>query len=122
MPSSIISQVMVAIIIGMPIIGIIGMLAFIGICICMAFIMVKLPKRFDSWTKLMGRILGSGERRTRCRSNSNRGCRDSFSAAARAGFSASAAGWISWRTGTGQQRVFRCDGYARISASHNPKK
>ncbi|MCP1478596.1 hypothetical protein J2Y88_000907 [Pseudomonas chlororaphis] len=122
MPSSIISQLMVAIIIGMPIIGIIGMLAFIGICICMAFIMVKLPKRFDSWTKLMGRILGSGERRTRCRSNSNRGCRDSFSAAARAGFSASAAGWISWRTGAGQQRVFRCDGYARISASHNPKK
>ncbi|AZD08705.1 putative membrane protein [Pseudomonas chlororaphis] len=85
MPSSIISQLMVAIIIGMPIIG---MLAFIGICICMAFIMVKLPKRFDSWTKRMGRILGSGERRTRCRSNSNRGCRDSFSAAARAGFSA----------------------------------
>ncbi|AZE36394.1 putative membrane protein [Pseudomonas chlororaphis subsp. aureofaciens] len=85
MPSSIISQLMVAIIIGMPIIG---MLAFIGICICMAFIMVKLPKRFDSWTKLMGRILGSGECRTRCRSNSNRGCRGSFSAAVRAGFSA----------------------------------
>ncbi|MNP85207.1 hypothetical protein D3C76_1848420 [compost metagenome] len=46
MPSSIISQVMVAIIIGMPIIGmpiigIIGMLAFIGIC--MAFIMVVFP-------------------------------------------------------------------------------
>jgi hypothetical protein len=41
MPSSIISQLMVAIIIGMPIIGIIGMLAFIiGIGICMAFIMV----------------------------------------------------------------------------------
>ena len=37
MPSSIMSQVMVAIIIGMPIIGI---LAFIGICICMAFIIV----------------------------------------------------------------------------------
>jgi hypothetical protein len=38
MPSSIISQLMVAIIIGMPIIG---MLAFIiGIGICMAFIMV----------------------------------------------------------------------------------
>jgi hypothetical protein len=35
---------MVAIIIGMPIIGIIGMLAFIGICICMAFIMVWLPE------------------------------------------------------------------------------
>lgn len=43
MPSSSISQVMVAIIIGMPIIGIIGMLAFIGICICMAFIMVWFP-------------------------------------------------------------------------------
>jgi len=42
MPSSIISQVMVAIIIGIPMAGIIGM-AFIGICICMAFIMVKLP-------------------------------------------------------------------------------
>ena len=40
MPSSIMSQLMVAIIIGMPVIGIIGMLAFIGICICMAFIMV----------------------------------------------------------------------------------
>jgi hypothetical protein len=41
MPSSIISQLMVAIIIGMPVIGIIGMLAFIiGIGICMAFIMV----------------------------------------------------------------------------------
>ncbi|EJN16436.1 hypothetical protein PMI36_06093 [Pseudomonas sp. GM79] len=40
MPSSIISQLMVAII-GMPIIGIIDMLAFIiGIGICMAFIMV----------------------------------------------------------------------------------
>lgn len=41
MPSSAIWQVMVAIIIGMPIIGIIGMLALIGICICIAFIMVK---------------------------------------------------------------------------------
>jgi hypothetical protein len=40
------SQVMVAIIIGMPIIGIIGMLAFIGICICMAFIMVLFPGGF----------------------------------------------------------------------------
>ncbi|MBX8498430.1 hypothetical protein K5D57_07605 [Pseudomonas cichorii] len=39
MPSSTMVQVMVAIIIGMPIIGIIGMLALIGICI--AFIMVK---------------------------------------------------------------------------------
>ncbi|MBN6714424.1 hypothetical protein JSY17_10520 [Pseudomonas capsici] len=38
-PSSTMVQVMVAIIIGMPIIGIIGMLALIGICI--AFIMVK---------------------------------------------------------------------------------
>jgi hypothetical protein len=44
MPSSIISQVMVAIIIGMPIIGIVGMLVFIGICIGMAFIMVLLLK------------------------------------------------------------------------------
>ena len=40
MPSACISQVMVAIIIGMPIIGIIG-LAFIGIC--MAFIIVGAP-------------------------------------------------------------------------------
>ncbi|MGY4495664.1 hypothetical protein ACVW0A_005920 [Pseudomonas sp. TE3610] len=39
MQSSIMSMVMVAIIIGMPIIGIIGMLALMGICI--AFIMVK---------------------------------------------------------------------------------
>ncbi|GLK90361.1 hypothetical protein GCM10017655_34240 [Pseudomonas turukhanskensis] len=44
MPSSIISQDMVAIIMGMPIIGIIGIAVFIGICICIAFIMVKLPK------------------------------------------------------------------------------
>ncbi|NWD05220.1 hypothetical protein HX874_05535 [Pseudomonas gingeri] len=42
MPSAIISQLMVAIIIGIPIAGIIGMV-FIGIGICMAFIMVKLP-------------------------------------------------------------------------------
>ncbi len=49
MPSSFISQDMVAIIIGMPVIGIIGMLAFIGIGICMAFIMVKLPE--DSRTE-----------------------------------------------------------------------
>jgi hypothetical protein len=39
MPSSSISQLMVAIIIGMPIIGIIGILVFIGIC--MAFIMFE---------------------------------------------------------------------------------
>jgi hypothetical protein len=32
------------IIIGMPNIGIIGILAFIGICICMAFIMVLFPE------------------------------------------------------------------------------
>ena len=50
MPSSIMSQDMVAIIIGMPIIG---MVAFIGICICMAFIMVLLPEGLDSWAKLM---------------------------------------------------------------------
>jgi hypothetical protein len=50
MPSSIMSQLMVAIIIGMPIIGIIGMPVFIGICICMAFIMVLLPGGLDSWT------------------------------------------------------------------------
>jgi hypothetical protein len=42
MASFCISHFMVAIIIGMPIIGIIGMLAFIGICI--AFIMVETPK------------------------------------------------------------------------------
>jgi len=57
MPSSIMSQVMVAIIIGMPIIG---MLVFIGICICMAFIMVLLPGGFESWTKLMAWILSIG--------------------------------------------------------------
>jgi len=67
MPSSIISQDMVAIIIGMPIIGIIGMVVFIGIC--MAFIMVLLPK-IDSWTKLMGRILRIAPGPTRWRSNS----------------------------------------------------
>jgi hypothetical protein len=60
MPSSIMSQVMVAIIIGMPIIGIIGMLAFIGICICMAFIMAVFPECLISRTKLMGRILRIG--------------------------------------------------------------
>jgi hypothetical protein len=49
-PSSIMSQDMVAIIIGMPIIG---MVAFIGIGICMAFIMVLLPEGLDSWAKLM---------------------------------------------------------------------
>jgi hypothetical protein len=53
MPSSIMSQDMVAIIIGMPIIGIVGMVVFIGICICMAFIMVLLPEGLDSWAKLM---------------------------------------------------------------------
>lgn len=68
MPSSIISQDMVAIIIGMPIIGIIGMVVFIGIC--MAFIMVLLPVRIDSWTKLMGRILSIVLSPTRWRSNS----------------------------------------------------
>lgn len=71
MPSSIISQVMVAIIMGMPIIGIIGMLLFIGICICIAFIMVKLPKRFDKWTKRMGRILGIDQPATRCNPSSH---------------------------------------------------
>jgi len=49
-PSSIMSQDRVAIIIGMPIIG---MVAFIGIGICMAFIMVLLPEGLDSWAKLM---------------------------------------------------------------------
>jgi len=57
MPSSIMSQVMVAIIIGMPIIG---MLVFIGIGICMAFIMVLFPGGFESWTKLMAWILRIG--------------------------------------------------------------
>lgn len=57
MPSSIMSQVMVAIIIGMPIIG---MLVFIGICICMAFIMVLFPEGLNSWTKLMEAILRIG--------------------------------------------------------------
>lgn len=41
MPSAIISHCMVAIIMGMPIIGIIGMALFIGICI--AFIMFETP-------------------------------------------------------------------------------
>ena len=65
MPSSSISQCMVAIIIGMPIIGIIEVLVFIGIGICMAFIMVELPKRFDKWVKSMERILGIDPRTTR---------------------------------------------------------
>jgi len=51
--------------IGMPIIGIIGMLAFIGICICMAFIMVLFPKGLNSWTKLMAPILRIGPGATR---------------------------------------------------------
>ncbi|MCW8277388.1 hypothetical protein IMF27_18575 [Pseudomonas sp. PCH199] len=83
MPSSIMSQVMVAIIIGMPIIGIIGMLAFIGICICMAFIMVSLPEGLDSWTKLMGPILGNWPGATSWRSNSQSRCRGSFNEAGR---------------------------------------
>ncbi|WP_026014040.1 hypothetical protein [Pseudomonas psychrophila] len=41
MPLSVMAQVMVAIIIGMPIIGIIGMALFMGIC--MAFIMFETP-------------------------------------------------------------------------------
>lgn len=41
MPSPAMWQVIVAIIIGMPIIGIMGMVAFIGICI--AFIMFETP-------------------------------------------------------------------------------
>nr|WP_283180728.1 hypothetical protein [Pseudomonas sp. PMCC200367] len=39
--------------IGIPIIGSIGMVVFIGICICMAFILVLLPEGLNSWTKLM---------------------------------------------------------------------
>lgn len=62
MPSSIISHDMVAIIIGMPIIG---MVVFIGICICMAFIMVLLPESLNSWTKLMERILRTDAEATR---------------------------------------------------------
>jgi hypothetical protein len=88
MPSSIMSQVMVAIIIGMPIIDIIGMLAFIGICICMAFIMVLLPEGLDSWTKLMGRILWIRPGATSCRSNSQSRCRGSLSEAGRTDYSA----------------------------------
>jgi hypothetical protein len=88
MPSSIISQVMVAIIIGMPIIGIIGMVAFIGICICMAFIMVLLPEGLDSWTKLMGRILWIRPSSTSWRSNSQSRCRGSLKDAGRTDYSA----------------------------------
>ncbi len=55
MQSSIMSQVMVAIIIGMPIIGIIGMLALMGICI--AFIMVKSSFNSIGGEKLVGAIL-----------------------------------------------------------------
>ena len=65
MPSSIISHDMVAIIIGMPIIGIIGMEVFIGICIGMAFILVLLPEGLNSWTKLMERILKTDAEATR---------------------------------------------------------
>jgi hypothetical protein len=65
MPSSIISHDRVAIIIGMPIIGIIGMVVFIGICIGMAFILVVLPEGLKSWTKLMERILRADAEATR---------------------------------------------------------
>lgn len=65
MPSSIISHDRVAIIIGMPIIGIIGRVVFIGICIGMAFILVLLPESLNSWTKLMERILRTDAAATR---------------------------------------------------------
>jgi hypothetical protein len=55
--SAIRSHFMVAIVIGMPIIGIIGMEAFIGICI--AFIMVETPNRKEveaDGQKLMDRF------------------------------------------------------------------
>ncbi|MNR46876.1 hypothetical protein D3C85_1659050 [compost metagenome] len=55
MPSSCMSHCRVAIIIGMPIIGIM-VLAVIGIC--MAFIMVALPRRME-WVTGMGPILGA---------------------------------------------------------------
>jgi hypothetical protein len=63
MPSSCMSHCMVAIIMGMPIIGIM-VLADIGICICMAFIMVALPQRMECVTG-MGPILGARICRTR---------------------------------------------------------
>lgn len=58
MASAIISHFMVAIIIGMPIIGIIGMAVFIGICI--AFIMIETPLSISVNNCLMAPILRVG--------------------------------------------------------------
>jgi len=67
MPSSTILQVMVAIIIGMPVMGIIGMALFI-IGICIAFIMVK--SLFKSDERRWAPILGLGAAATRWRESS----------------------------------------------------
>ncbi|BAP45316.1 putative uncharacterized protein [Pseudomonas sp. StFLB209] len=68
MASAIISHFMVAIIIGMPIIGIIGMEVFIGICI--AFIMIETPLSISVNNCLMAPILRICRLRTRCRNSS----------------------------------------------------
>lgn len=122
MPSSIISQVMVAIIIGMPIIGIIGMLAFIGIGICMAFIMVLLPVRIDSWTKLMGRILSIGPGPTRWRSNSGNACSSSLSAVDRSRSSVITNIWVTLQKFYEPQRRFPGYGYAIHAYINNRQK
>lgn len=69
MPSSSILQVMVAIIIGMPVMGIIGMALFI-IGICIAFIMVK--SLFKSDERRWAPILGPGAAATRWWQSSGR--------------------------------------------------
>jgi hypothetical protein len=56
MASAIISHFMVAMVIGMPIIGIIGIEAFIGICI--AFIMVELRNRRGEMEKDVEKLMG----------------------------------------------------------------
>ena len=122
MPSSIISQVMVAIIIGMPIIGIIGMLAFIGIGICMAFIMVVFPVRFESRTKLMGRILRIGQGPTRWRSNSRNERSSRLTGVASAKLSAAACPALSLQTVPKRQLRFFGHGYAIQRYINNRKK
>lgn len=120
MPSSIISQDMVAIIIGMPIIGIIGMLVFIGIC--MAFIMVLLPVRIDSWTKLMGRILSIDPGPTRWRSNSRNERSSRLNDAVGACSSATACNYLSLQKPCQPQPRFNGSSYSIQAYINNRKK
>ncbi len=71
MPSSIISQVMTAIIIGMPIIG---MVVFIDMGICIAFIMEQSSFNFNWGANLMEAILGGCGAEARRRQNSIKCC------------------------------------------------